>query len=355
MGAGLSGLAAAITLRREGHEVRVLERRDGVGGPARDLPTGDLTYTMADGSPMEPERLLRYTGIDISPACRPLKSIVVRSFGKAYRVEFPSNLPAWLVERGPRPSSLDQHLFRLARDLGVKFEFNVPLKTRRDFDDLPPGTILATGLSRDVFQALGIPHVRAYGFLGQSPRKDLDPLPPVIVHMDRHTWDYGFFSHVNGVGGALLFQRSRPVDREAKVWFVETLATDGVELAEWHDVDLAGIPAASLKNPRLFHGKFILAGSLSGAMDPLLLFGVHGALITGKIAAMATTDPSLAQREFSRINRFWKLSYLNRKLVELTHPWGTWLASRASLELYPLYSRFLLRYLFVSVPGWLRV
>ncbi len=43
VGAGLAGLCAAINLRREGHEVRVLERRDGIGGPARDMSTGELT------------------------------------------------------------------------------------------------------------------------------------------------------------------------------------------------------------------------------------------------------------------------------------------------------------------------
>ena len=237
----------------------------------------------------------------------------------------------------------------------MEFEFNQPIRTKKDLDELPPGTILATGLSRDVFQALEILHLPAHGFLGQRLRGDLTRTPPVIVYMDRHTWDYGFFSHVNGTGGALLFQRGKPLTARSRSWFVDALAQEGLEFGSWHDVDLACLPTVSFRNPRLFHGKFILAGSLSGALDPLLLFGVHGTLVTGKIAALATREPAKALREFRRINFFWRWSLLHRKLVERTHPWGTFLASRASLELYPLYSRNLLKYLFITVPGWLRV
>ncbi len=355
VGAGLSGLTAAICLRRQGHEVRVLERRDGVGGPARDLPTGDLTYMMADGTPIQLERLSRYIGFDLAPACLPLRRIRVNSFGKYYEVEFPPNLPTWLVERGPRPTSLDQYLYRMALGMGIRFEFNHAIRTKKDLDQLPPRTILATGLSKDVFQALGIPYLPSYGFLAQGPRFVLEAFPLVIVYMDRHSWDYGFFSHVNGIGGALLFQRKKPLSPEAKMWFVETLAREGIEFSHWWDVDLAGIPAASLKNPRLFHGRFILAGTLSGAMDPLLLFGVHGALVTGRVAAQAVDDPERAIREFRRINLFWRWSFLNRSLVEATHPWGMKLASRMILELYPLYAPLTLRYLFLTVPGWLRI
>ncbi len=356
VGAGLAGLCAAINLRRMDHEVRVLERRDGVGGPARDMSTGELTYVMADGTPMEVDKLSRYTGIDISTACEPLDKNRIYSFGRPFDIHFPKNVPAVLVERGSRKDSLDMLLYRVAVEEGVQFEFNHPLKTRKDFDDLPPKTILATGLFRDTFEALGIPFVPVYGYFGQGMLAEDYAGPQVILYMDRYTWDYAFFSTMHGLAGALLFQRKKALSREAIAWFPDQLARDeGIEFPEWHEIDVGVLPMASLSNPRLFHGKFILAGTLAGAQDPVLLFGVHAALATGKIAAMALSRPQEAQREFRKINLFWKISYLNRLFIEATYPWGLRYISRLSLGLYPYYAGFALRYAFLFVPGWLRI
>jgi len=44
--------------------------------------------------------------------------------------------------------------------------------------------------------------------------------------------------------------------------------------------------------------KFILAGTLAGFIETNLGFGITGALISGKIAAMAVTDPEKARAEF---------------------------------------------------------
>jgi flavin-dependent dehydrogenase len=356
VGAGLAGLCAAINLRREGYEVRVLERRDGVAGPARDMSTGELTYVMADGTPMETDKLSRYIGMDIAPACVPLKRTRMYAFGKRYDTDFPRNVPAVLVERSSRKDSLDMHLYRIAVEEGVEFEFNHPLTTRKDFDDLPPKSIIAAGLFEDAYKALGIPYVQVDGFMGQGLDTSNYDGPSVILYMDRYTQDYAWFSTIHGLGGAVMFQRKKPLSREAKAWFPEQLYRDeGIELPEWHDLDVGVLPMASCNNPRLFHDKFILAGTLAGAQDPVLLFGVHGALVTGKIAAMALTRPEEAYREFRKINLLWKLSYLNRLLIETTHPYGLMAATRVGLGLYPLHAWFSMRLGFLFVPGWLRV
>ncbi|MDY6794117.1 MAG: NAD(P)-binding protein [Actinomycetota bacterium] len=97
VGSSLAGLSAAINLRRQGHDVRVLERRDAVGGPARDMVTGELTYVMADGTPMDIGKLAAYTGIDVGPTCEPLKTARIYSFGRRFDPVFPENVPAVLV------------------------------------------------------------------------------------------------------------------------------------------------------------------------------------------------------------------------------------------------------------------
>ncbi len=355
VGAGLAGMTAAIWLARQGHPVEVLERRDGIGGPARDTEMGERTYVMADGTPMDLEGLARYTGIDISPACVPLAGLRAYVFGKRYDQVFPGNVRMYLVERGSRAESLDMFLYRLALEEGVRFTFNAPVKTRADFDRLPPGTILATGLFRETFEALGIPHTPVYGWFANRLVKEGE-VPPALIYIDEHTWDYAFFSSVHGVAGALLFQRGRPLTQAAKEWFPRRLAEDeGIEFEEWLPLDIGVLPTASPRNPRLFQERFILAGTLAGMQDPVLLFGVHGALISGVIAARARRERHWALREFWRMNLLWPLSWLNRRFIELTFPWGLKGLTRLNFELYPYYSRYLTRYVLAFIPGWLRV
>jgi len=44
-------------------------------------------------------------------------------------------------------------------------------------------------------------------------------------------------------------------------------------------------------------------------MDPWFWFGISGALVTGKVAATAITDPERATREFQGFTRNFKLIY----------------------------------------------
>ncbi len=355
VGAGLSGLTAAISLARDGWEVDVIERRDGIGGPARDMETGEMTYVMVDGTPMELDKLARYLGFDVSPATRPMDRATIYSFGKRYDVKFPANVPAVLVERGMRVGSLDSLLYQLAVDAGVRFTFNTPVKTKKDFAELPPGTILATGLFRDTYEAISVPYEQIYGHMAFGTMENYGG-PPVIIYMDRYTRDYAFFSTINGMGGALLFQRGRPLTQESRRWFRRQLAHDeGIEFLDWQDLDVGVLPMGSINNPRLFHDRFILTGTLAGMQDPVLLFGVHGALVSGRIAALALTDRKAAERLFRKMNALWRLSYINRKMVEATFPWGLRAGGRLGLDLQPYYENWLLRYVFAVIPGWLRV
>ena len=45
---------------------------------------------------------------------------------------------------------------------------------------------------------------------------------------------------------------------------------------------------------------FILSGTLGGFLEPAFSFGITGALLSGKISAMAVTEPVKAEKEFKR-------------------------------------------------------
>jgi flavin-dependent dehydrogenase len=90
--------------------------------------------------------------------------------------------------------------------------------------------------------------------------------------------------------------------------------TEGVEFKTWHME--RGIFASRYPfSPRLFAGDKILAGTLAGAQDPGTYFGCHGAMVSGKIAAIALEDKALAQEMFSYCNRSFNRMWLMRRVA----------------------------------------
>ncbi|MCX5859055.1 MAG: hypothetical protein NT056_04060, partial [Proteobacteria bacterium] len=76
------------------------------------------------------------------------------------------------------------------------------------------------------------------------------------------------------------------------------------------------VPMASVRNPRLFAEDKILAGTLAGMMDPQILFGIAGALISGKIAALAVENREKALQDFKFYTRNWKENWITRRIFE---------------------------------------
>ncbi|MHB8780929.1 MAG: NAD(P)/FAD-dependent oxidoreductase [Candidatus Geothermincolia bacterium] len=309
VGAGLAGLTAAINCARAGHEVTVLERFKEVGGLPRVHPAVDAT-------PMRPERLGRFIGVELGPPyLRPTETVAMYCYGKRY--EFPgSQMHLWSAERGSRETSLDHYLYRTALAAGVKFEFGHEYKTS-DAAWLPPNSILATGLFFEPFSELCIPYVQLYGFVA---RGRYEGPTRVAAFFDDYSRDYCYYAHSNGVSFGLAFAR-RPVDASLKERWKRQLAEwEGLEFLAWDDHEGVA-PIARWDNPRLFWGDKILAGTFSGMQDPFLLFGVHGALVSGRIAAMAVDDKKGAYDLFRRMTGFFKYSFALRRLLDaVPHP-----------------------------------
>jgi hypothetical protein len=365
VGAGLSGLTAAIILAREGYDVTVLEQEKAIGGASLYASTvSEQELCFADMTPLDLDAMSRYLGFPLSlpvdsqpvPFCNPLPCLRIRAFGKIIELPLPPDVHMKMVERGTRPSSIDTYLFRLAIDCGVRLSFNTQVRTRKDFSDLPPGSIVATGMFREAFDALDIPCTRAYGFFAGGPAPE-GRSTFCVAYYDKHTRDYAYYAAANGTGAAVLFQRGRPLSAAAMEWFPEQLLEDeGLAFPDWHLIEnLVGTPTGSLSNPRLYCGDLILAGTLSGMQDPSMVLGVHGALVSGRIAAMAVHDRERAAREFHRMNRYWKLSYLTRRLLWATHPWGPRVLVPGVLRLMSHVDQRLLWLLNPAVPGWMRL
>jgi len=347
VGAGLAGLTAAINLAGEGFEVLVHDMQDGIGGRKEIRPD-------PAGSPFDLKRLAAYTGLDISPAVWPLKECRYVLWDKSYRYPFPRTITAYMVERGRRKTSLDSFLYRLARDLGVRFAFNEKLSSRADFEALPPRSIIATGLEEESFRALGIAYEYSYAWSakGTVPFRE----PTVAVYLGPFTTDYGFSCTVNGVAFGFLFQRGTPLSDEGRAAFQKLVAkTEPFRLKVWREVHFGACPSGSLRNPRLFWSDKILAGSVGGSIDPLLNFGMLGAMLSGKIAAQAVSRPQEAAREFRRLNlSFSPLLASHRLFVRMQDPWRAW-TSRQVLETFFSLPDRLQQPLYSFVPGYGRM
>lgn len=362
VGAGLAGLSAAVILAREGRSVTVLEQKKAIGGATLHASTvARRKFGFADMTPLDIAAMSRYLGFPLSETedaafCEDLAQVRFRAFGKVFDIPFQPGMHMKLVERGAGATSLDTRLYELAVESGVKFKFNSAVRTRRDFEELPPGSIVATGMFREAFDALGIPYTMAHGYFAGGPAPQ-GKSTFCVAYYHEHTHDYAYYASVNGSGAAMLFQRGKKLSDEAREWFPRQLEEDeGISFSKWHAItNMVGTPTASFSNPRLHWEQLILAGTLAGMQDPSMVLGVHGALVSGKIAAMAVSDPEAAQAEFARMNRWWKLSYLTRKLLWATHPWGPKRLIPAALTLMPRVDQRPLWRFNPAIPGWLRI
>ncbi|RIK09818.1 MAG: hypothetical protein DCC49_05220 [Acidobacteria bacterium] len=391
VGAGLSGLTAGIILARDGYEVTVLEEKERVGGAsltASAVAKHDISF--ADMTPLDLGAINRYLGFDLAepaeparpgdparpaepaeltragharagslesaPFCNPLPVLRLRVYGKVIDLEPPPGVHMKTVERGARESSLDMRLYELAIDAGVKFSFKEAVRRRQDFAELPPNSIIATGMFRHAFDALDIPYSRAHGYFAGGPA-GADRSPYCVAYFNEHTRDYAYFASANGVGAAVLFQRRKPLTVASMEWFPAQLAEDeGIEFTRWDAIDnLVGTPTGTLWNPRLFSGNLILTGTLAGMQDPSMVLGVHGALVSGKIAAMAVSSRDGALAEFRRLNRWWKVAYLARRVLWATHPWGPRAAMPQVLKLAPHIDQRYVWMVTPAIPGWMHL
>jgi len=295
-GAGMSGLIAAINLAREGRSVTVHEKEAGFGGSRLYNPSTHVT-------PIDAISTSEYIGIDITGVFHPLLKCRWYLHDTSFLAP-PSAFGLNAVERGDRPTSLDTLLYRECQGLDIRFEFESSLR-KEDIGNLPPNTIIACGLTPSVYRMLDIPCRRWYGWIS---RGEIEMNDYALLWWDESITEYGYLSTVNNFYFNLLFS-TREVPRGALNKYIAFLVrNEGIEHDNWEYAS-GVVPIAVPDNPRLFWKNAVLCGTISGAMDPVLCFGISGALVTGKIAALAITDPDRARSEFERFTRNFKRSY----------------------------------------------
>jgi len=282
-GAGLAGLVAAINLTREDFEVHLFDRY-GIGGNPAWHPSVQTTV-------LRPEKTWEYIGIDLSSCFRPVSAISFYRYGqkKVFTLE---NM--YVCERGPRKGSLDTILWEKATRLGVIHHIGDDFAVEKL--QFARNSIIATGLGTGVYRRLGIPYVPVYGYRGL---KVTDREAILISYMEKCTnYDFAYLAADHGLLFALLFSRQKLTTQNLDEFKRILETTENIQISQW-TYSTGAIPSTA----RLFHHDLVLAGTLSGMIDPFLLHGISGALTSGSIAAQAFVDRDRAVDEFRRLTQ----------------------------------------------------
>lgn len=296
VGAGLAGMVAAINLARQGREVLVIEGEKTIGGMHRSLPSIHTT-------PIDPAWMSEQVGIDLKPAFHPIRGFQTVIGNRTYEL---SPGPMHAVERGARKSGIDALLYEEACRAGVQFSFGTLLK---DLREVPRGSIIATGLDAGMYDYLDIPFEIVRGFSG-THKTDREPWAAGM--MAEYTDDYFYANCANHLMYGLFFSRGKVSPETLELCKRDVKEKFGFELPKW-EYTTGRVPTGSARNPRLYQDGYILAGTLSGAMDPGALFGIHGAILSGKVAATAVEDPDRAIDAFRGMNKFYRVGYYLRR------------------------------------------
>ncbi len=298
-GAGLSGLTAAINLAREGHDVTVYEKERQIGGSQKCHPSVHMT-------PLHFQKMNEFIGINVEPFFSELNSFKAYIYSKIARFS-PKNL--FVTERGPKKSSLNYRLYQTALENGVNFEFSHPL-TPNMIKSLNDESIIATGGYSSLCKHLKLRHVPFIHFDSHKKSQKMDNY--CLAYFDTYLVGYGYIAAKDGLVSAQVgFLLSQPYEKYLQKFKKRLKETENLEFSEWSLV-MDNYPEKTNLFKKLYGKTFILAGTISGFIDPFFGFGVNSALISGKIAAMTVVSKKRGIQEFKRftteLNRMFLLS-----------------------------------------------
>lgn len=293
LGAGLSGLAAAINLSRNGYKVSIYDQEADCGkrfhGDLEGIENWSLRNDVLED--------LASMNIKVNFDCHPISSLLLSNGDETLDFHFKRPL-FYLVKRGDMEGSLDQGLKKQAIELGVKINFN----SRREGAD-----IIATG---------SIPNKMVMVDRGIVFGTDSGDIALALVNDKVVSGGYSYLVVANGYGciGAVLFDKF--ADANKSFQRARQTISQLVSLDIREEKDFSGVTGFSLPD-KLCEGKSLYTGEAAGLQDLLWAFGIRYALTSGFLAARSIAGgddyETLIKQRFARLLR---ASVVNRFVWE---------------------------------------
>ncbi|KYK32776.1 MAG: NAD(P)/FAD-dependent oxidoreductase [Theionarchaea archaeon] len=295
VGAGISGLSAAITLAKAGHNVDVFEKNEDVGKRFRGDLEGLENWSEKEDILNEFKRM----NITVNFDCDPFSTLTVTNGSKTKEIKFEKPL-FYLVKRGSMPGSLDYGLKEQALALGVCIHFGKTIP--QDQAD-----IVATGPTFN--EIAGIDK----GIAFKTTMKDT----AVLLLNDKAAYKgYAYLLVTKGYGCMCTVVLDELTSVAHCFEETKNIFSTMMDLGIQEPKKVGGIGSFSTKNV-FKKDKSLFVGEAAGLQDFLWGFGMRYAVTSGFLAAQSILDnkdyEQTAQKYFSHKL---KASITNRYLWE---------------------------------------
>jgi flavin-dependent dehydrogenase len=294
VGAGPSGLAAAIALVKNGRKVVVYEKNADVGMRFHDDFQGLENWTTED----DVLDFIRAMSIEIDFFCRPAYGGLL--YGPSGHAKVRSDEPLfYIVKRGSGQDTLDHSLKRQALDCGVRIEFNTPVRAGQ-------GDVVATGPRK--------PRMFAAGMVFDT---DIADTAALILNNDVAPKGYAYLLAADG-RATLATVLYAHFDR-CEQYLEKTVASFRkiLDFELRNPKKFSGVGSFFLKKSAFEKGQRFV-GEAAGFQDFLFGFGIRYAITSGHLAAKSIIDDIDYDHLWKlRLSKQLKMSALNRRLYEL--------------------------------------
>lgn len=297
IGAGPSGLCAAINLINAGYNVEVFEKRNDSGKRFK----GDLQGFENWSSKTDVIEDLKSFNIKLNFGCFPFKSIYMTDGNTVINSTFKKPI-FYLVQRGPVEQSLDQGLKNQALTQGVKIHFNSTIN-RQNAD------IIATGV--EGIKPIGIAK-------GVTFDTESDNMAVAILNDKTSNRGYSYLLINNGFGTICTVNLNTP-NLNINLYLKNTLELVNklFDIKIRNSKNAGGVGCFQI-NPRIVEDGRIIVGEAAGLQDLLWGFGMRYALTSGYLAARSIIEDKdyrelIIKELFGRLNT----SIFNRFVVDI--------------------------------------
>jgi flavin-dependent dehydrogenase len=266
LGAGISGLTAAINLAKNGKIVKVFEIKDAVGKGSHP----SVNAFIGKGIARFEEVLEKCCLSELEYSKNEITKF--RIVTKNNDVLFVDDIKNCLVNRGNK-NSIEYKLYKLAKKHGVEFEFNTKLK-EHDVD------IVATGPKT--------PDIVVYGNVYKNTTFPKNQM--IIVRIDKYSpvgWYMYTIPHENGNVEIINCVSTKNPDKAKKLFIkaIEELECFKTPLKNAEQLyEISGFGNANYLKTCISGGRLYI-GEAAGFQDVLYGYGMHYAMLSGKIAA----------------------------------------------------------------------